>query len=172
VVATRQTLGYLLPLLLAVQTSPWRFTGQTFLCLSLATCDSGTYADRHHRTLDLFSSTTLASLANFALLEVTLTSLDGAHVDRVGHTLDVVLPLNVLQGSSSASLLMTSQGMTLMSPVAQYACGRLAGLSPMALMPFSLTKTESFNPLSSARSSKVLLGMEVLGGTLPSQAST
>jgi hypothetical protein len=51
--ATRQTWGCLLPQLSAVQTSPRRFTGHTFLCLclslSLASCDRGTYGERHHR---------------------------------------------------------------------------------------------------------------------------
>jgi hypothetical protein len=76
-------------------------------------------------------------------------------------------PLEVSQGgASSASLLMTSQGMASLSPVAQYACVRPAGLSPMALMPFASTKTASFNSLSSARRPKVLWRVEVLGGHL------
>jgi hypothetical protein len=65
------------PQLSAVQTSPWSFTGHTFLCLclslSLASCDSGTYGETHHRFVDLASFTNLASLADFDLLEVALT---------------------------------------------------------------------------------------------------
>jgi hypothetical protein len=51
---------------------PRRFTGQTFLCLAMASCDSGTNGDRHHKSVDLAILTSLASLANFALLEVAL----------------------------------------------------------------------------------------------------
>jgi hypothetical protein len=67
--AMRQTFGCLLPQLLAVQTSPRRFTRQTFLCLALASCVSGTNGDRHHSSVDLAILTSLASLADFALLE-------------------------------------------------------------------------------------------------------
>jgi hypothetical protein len=73
--------------------------------------------------------------------------LDGGRVDR---TLDVVLLAGgcVLSlESSSANLLMTSQGMALLSPEpAQYIYVRLpVGLSPK---PFSLTRLGSFRSLS------------------------
>jgi hypothetical protein len=94
---------------------PRRFTGQTFLCLSLASCDSGTYGDRHHRSVDFASMTNLASLADFALLEVALTLPSLTEVALAVLTTPFTLssPLEVLQGgSSSASLLMTPYGMT------------------------------------------------------------
>jgi hypothetical protein len=73
---------------------PRRFTGQTFLCLSLASCDSGTYGDRHHCSVDLASLTNLASLSHFAMLKVALTSPSSTgHIGCVDHTLDVVLPV-------------------------------------------------------------------------------
>jgi hypothetical protein len=59
--ATRQTLGCLLPQFEAVQTSPRRFSGQTFLSLSLASCVTGVKGDKHHRSVDLASLTRLAS---------------------------------------------------------------------------------------------------------------
>jgi hypothetical protein len=68
----RQTFGCLLLQLLAVETSPRRFTGQTFLCLALATCVIWTNGNSHHRSVDLAILTSLASLADFALLEVAL----------------------------------------------------------------------------------------------------
>jgi hypothetical protein len=49
---------------------PRRFTGQTFLCLALASCVSGTNGNRHHRSVDLAILTSFASLADLALLEV------------------------------------------------------------------------------------------------------
>jgi hypothetical protein len=77
VVGHEADLGMLAPAVVGRADLPRRFTGQTFLCiclsLSLASCDSGTYGDRHHRFVDLASFTNLASLADFASLEVALT---------------------------------------------------------------------------------------------------
>jgi hypothetical protein len=66
--ATRQTFGCLLLQLVAMQTSPQRLTGQTFLCLSLASCVSRVKGKKHHRAVYLDSLTCLASLADFASL--------------------------------------------------------------------------------------------------------
>jgi hypothetical protein len=54
-----------LPQLEAVQTSPWRFTGPTFLVLSMASWVTGVKGDWHHKAVDLASLTCLASLADF-----------------------------------------------------------------------------------------------------------
>jgi hypothetical protein len=148
---------------------PRRFTGQTFLCLALASCVSGTNGDRQTRSVDLAISTSLAILADFALLEDLLlqvaltlaTPLTLSSSLEVTMTLAAPLTLTSLLGvalslaSSSINLLMTSQGMALLSPdAAEYVCERLpVGLSPMLLMPFSSTRTASFKSLSSARSS-------------------
>jgi hypothetical protein len=51
-----------LPQLEAVQTSPRRLTGQTFLVLSMASCVTGVKGDRHQKSVDLANLTCLASL--------------------------------------------------------------------------------------------------------------
>jgi hypothetical protein len=56
--------------------------------------------------------------------------------------------------------------MTCLFPVSQYSCVRPIGTSPKALVPLMSTKTASFNSFNSARSLKVLSGVDTLWGAL------
>jgi hypothetical protein len=106
-----------------------RFTGQTFLCLALASCFSGTNDNRHHRSTDLAILTSLASLADFASLEDFSSEvvLALAAPSTLSSSMEVALTAPLTSSSSlevallslelsSANLLMTSQGMALLSP--------------------------------------------------------
>jgi hypothetical protein len=82
---------------------PQRFTGQTFLCLSLASCEIGTHGDRHHRSVDL---AILTSLADFASLEVALTLSSSMEVALTALGILLTTPLTASsQLEVSASLL-------------------------------------------------------------------
>jgi hypothetical protein len=70
VVSHEAHLGVFAAAVVGLADLPRRFTGQTFLCLALASCDSRTNGNRHHRSVDLVILTSLASLADFASLEV------------------------------------------------------------------------------------------------------
>jgi hypothetical protein len=72
---------------------PWRFTGQTLLCLALASCVDGTNGVRYHKSMDLAILTSLASLANFASLEV-FSLLSFASIEVFSSLLEVTLTLS------------------------------------------------------------------------------
>jgi hypothetical protein len=96
-----------LPQLEAVQTSPWRFTGPTFLVLSMASWVTGVKGDWHHKAVDLASLTCLASLADFVgvVLPVSFSPTEVATGGGVAATGGAVASALEVTGGGGGGLL-------------------------------------------------------------------